>query len=153
MTAPQNSTDDIRQAFGRYLPEVASRLLEFRKVARKPGKMTYIAVASSAGVHDPGGLLVGKRGVHVKAVSADLGGEFVNVVRWDDDAMEFIRNALRLSHRFRSELVCRFDPSSNQVWVTVDKKTNEFFSGLRLRLVSMLVGWDITLVQDESMDA
>jgi N utilization substance protein A len=155
MIAPQHFEDEIRKAFGKYVPEVLSGVLEFKKIAREPGKRTYIAVSAAPIINDPIGLLVGKRGIHIKAVIADLGGEYFTVVRWQSEPREFIANNLNVGHPglpFDSNF--RFDASSRQVLVTVDKETQERFTsddGLNLRLVSELVGWDITLVcQDKS---
>jgi transcription antitermination factor NusA-like protein len=40
MRTPPNSEDVIRQAFARYVPEVATGVLEFTRIAREPGRMT-----------------------------------------------------------------------------------------------------------------
>jgi N utilization substance protein A len=158
MIAPQHSNDEIRQAFARRVPEVASGVLEFRKTARVPGRMTYVAVAAPASVQDPIGLLVGTRGVHIKAVVADLGGELVNLVRWAAEPTKFIGHALGLTRAgLPFQPSYRFETSQRHVYVTVDRNTEAYFvsgEGLRLRLVSELVGWSITLLShDKPPDA
>jgi len=154
MTTPQHSDDDIREAFARYVPEVASGILTFRKIAREHGKMTYVAVAAPASIRDPIGLLVGRRGAHLKAVISVLGGESVNIVRWKDEPREFIRDVLGLSRAgLPFQPVFRFEDSERRVCVTVERHTEELFAaadGLRLRLASELSGWQIILLcQDE----
>lgn len=158
MTAPQHFNDDILQAFARHVPEAASGALEFRSIARERGTMAYVAVAAPAGFSDPIGLLVGRHGTRVKSVVADLGGESANLVRWESEPSEFIRHVLGLSRAgFSFDPLFRFEPSERRVYVTVDKRTERLFTageGLRLRLASELVGWQIILSgQDESSGA
>jgi N utilization substance protein A len=159
-----HSEDEILQAFSRHVPEVANGVLVFKKVAREPGKMAYIAVEASAAIPDPIGLLCGRQGVHIKAVVSELGGEFVNLVRWDGEPEKFIQNAIGIGESrsvpgdkrpFESEL--HLNVSNRCARIVVDKKTYESFTangGLRLRLVSELVEWNITLeFRDETSGA
>ncbi|MEJ2745706.1 MAG: transcription termination factor NusA [bacterium] len=84
----------VRKLFELEVPEIGEGTVEIKAVARDPGYRTKIAVHSKTEKIDPVGACVGMRGARVKDVVHELNGERVDIVRWSDDPVVFITNAL-----------------------------------------------------------
>ena len=79
----------------RETPEVRRGVVQVRAAARHPGLRAKVAVSSSVAGVDPVAACLGPGGSRIRAVSRELRGERVDVVRWDDRVETFARNALR----------------------------------------------------------
>ncbi|MGL4951286.1 MAG: transcription termination factor NusA [Mycoplasma sp.] len=75
------------------VPELASGEIIINKAERIPGFKTKIAVSSAGGSFDPCGLVVGPKGSRVKAVSDQINGEKIEVIKYSEDPKEFLVNA------------------------------------------------------------
>ncbi len=84
----------VRELFALEVPEIADGIVELKAVAREAGQRTKIAVAAENPDVDPVGACVGPRGNRVGKVVDELGNEKVDIVRWSDDAVQLISNAL-----------------------------------------------------------
>ena len=84
----------LRNLFTREVPEIAEGIVELKAVAREAGQRSKIAVAAENPDVDPVGACVGPRGNRVAKVVGELGNEKVDIVRWSDDPIELITNAL-----------------------------------------------------------
>ena len=76
------------------VPEIAEQVIQIKSAARDPGVRAKIAVKTNDGRIDPVGACVGMRGARVQAVSAELGGERIDIVVWDDNPVQFVINAM-----------------------------------------------------------
>lgn len=153
----QRSDRDLQRAFQRHIPEVAAGTIKLKKIVREPGWMAYVALAKAprAKLVDPVGLCAGERGARLKAVCKDLEGEVVNLVAWHKEPKLYARNALGLA---RADLAFkpgfRVDKPDRQIFVIVNRKTRDHFckrDPLRLRLISELIGWNITLLRGDAL--
>ena len=72
-------------------PELAAGSIEVKALAREPGSRTKIALASLDPHVDPVGSLVGQRGVRVSTVMSELGGERIDIIEWNDNVKEFVK--------------------------------------------------------------
>lgn len=79
----------------RETPEVRRGVVEVRAVARHPGLRAKVAVSSTVAGVDPVAACLGPGGSRIRAVSRELRGERVDVVRWAEPLEAFARNALR----------------------------------------------------------
>lgn len=79
----------------RETPEVRQGAVEVRAVARHPGLRAKVAVSSTVSGVDPVAACLGPGGSRIRAVSRELRGERVDVVRWAERLEVFARNALR----------------------------------------------------------
>lgn len=125
-------------------PELASGAIEIKALAREPGSRTKIALASRDPHVDPVGSLVGQRGVRVSTVMSELGGERIDIIEWNDDAQEFIREAL--SPAAPIEVV--LDEESHRATVTVAEDELSLAigrGGQNVRLAAKLTGWNIDI--------
>ncbi|HMO25523.1 MAG TPA: transcription termination/antitermination protein NusA, partial [Tepidisphaeraceae bacterium] len=84
----------IRRLFEREVPEVQERTIEIKALAREPGRRTKIAVSSIDSKVDAVGACVGVRGSRIKNIVDELGGEKIDIVRWNESSQILISNAL-----------------------------------------------------------
>ncbi len=85
----------IRRLFEREVPEVGERTIEIKALAREPGHRTKIAVSSIDSKVDAVGACVGVRGSRIKNIVDELGGEKIDIVRWNESSQILIGNALK----------------------------------------------------------
>ena len=86
--------DLVRRLFENEVPEVRDGTVEIRAIAREAGSRTKMAVYSNNPNADPVGSCVGVNGSRVNAVVAELGGEKVDIINWDENPALLIENAL-----------------------------------------------------------
>jgi N utilization substance protein A len=84
----------VEKLFAREVPEISSKSVEIKAIAREAGVRTKIAVFSTQTGVDPVGSCVGQKGVRVQAVTNEIGGERVDVIAWNDDVAELIKSSL-----------------------------------------------------------
>jgi N utilization substance protein A len=68
--------------------------VEIKSVAREAGSRSKIAVIANQDGIDPIGACVGQKGSRVQTVMAELGGEKIDIIQYDEDAVKFIANSL-----------------------------------------------------------
>jgi N utilization substance protein A len=76
------------------IPELENRSMTILKAVRDPGMRSKVAVYTESNMVDPVGCCIGRDGVRIKAVRAEMGNERIDVVLWDKDIAVFIANAL-----------------------------------------------------------
>ncbi len=138
----------MAKLFAQEVPEIYDGVVEIKSVARDPGSRAKIAVISKDASIDPVGACVGMRGARVQAVVAELQGEKVDIIQWNDDTASFIVNALAPAEV--SKVV--FDEDTNTIEVVVPEGQLSLAIGRRgqnVRLASQLTGWDIDIVTEK----
>src|SRR6266850_862372 len=138
----------IRRLFEREVPEVGERTIELKALAREPGHRTKIAVSSIDSKVDAVGACVGVRGSRIKNIVDELGGEKIDIVRWNESSQILIANALKpaeveeVSLCFelgRATIIVRDD----QLSLAIGRR------GQNVRLAARLTGWDIDILTPE----
>jgi len=76
------------------VPEIYDKTIEIYKIVRDAGYRTKIAVFSNKEDVDPVGACVGLKGQRIQNIIRELEGEKIDVLRYDSDPVEFIKNAL-----------------------------------------------------------
>lgn len=140
--------DMLRRVFTLEIPEVQSGLVEVKGVAREAGSRSKVAVLSHAENVDPVGACIGQRGVRIQTVIGELGGEKIDVIKWEDDSMKFIASAL--SPAKVQEM--RLDEATKTAYVKVIPDQLSLAigrGGQNVRLASQLTGWRITIEGQE----
>ena len=126
-------------------PELASGAIEVKALAREPGSRTKIALSSLDPHVDPVGSLVGQRGVRVSTVMSELGGERIDIIEWNDDAKEFVKEAL--SPATPLEVVLEEEEHRAKVTVAEDEQSLAIGrGGQNVRLAAKLTGWNIDII-------
>ncbi|PIS43157.1 transcription termination/antitermination protein NusA [Candidatus Kaiserbacteria bacterium CG08_land_8_20_14_0_20_50_21] len=126
-------------------PELAAGSIEVKALAREPGSRTKIALASLDPHVDPVGSLVGRRGVRVSTVMSELGGERIDIIEWNDDAKEFVKEALSPA----TPLEVVLDEADHRATVTVTEDEQSLAigrGGQNVRLAAKLTGWNIDII-------
>src|SRR6516225_1859238 len=85
----------VTRLFEEQIPEIASRIVEIKAIARKPGYRSKLALHSEDPRVDCIGACVGVRGCRIKNVVNALGGERLDLIRWHDSPEQLIVNALQ----------------------------------------------------------
>jgi N utilization substance protein A len=76
------------------VPEIFDGIVEIKKVARRPGERSKIAVESIDKRIDPVGACVGMRGVRIQSVVRELNGEKIDVIAFSSEPEIFITRAM-----------------------------------------------------------
>ena len=137
--------DFIRRLFELEVPEIAENIIEIRVLAREAGYRTKAAVASFDEKVDPVGACVGVRGSRIKNIIDELGGEKIDIVRWNDSSQVLITNALMPATV--SEIALCFELGRATVVVDEDQLSLAIGKhGQNVRLAARLTGWDIDIL-------
>src|SRR5579864_6417654 len=135
----------IRRLFEREVPEVGERTIEIKALAREPGHRTKIAVSSIDSKVDAVGACVGVRGSRIKNIVDELGGEKIDIVRWNESSQILIANALKPAEV--TEVSLCFELGRATVVVNEDQLSLAIGKrGQNVRLAARLTGWDIDIL-------
>jgi transcription termination/antitermination protein NusA len=134
----------IRRLFAKHVPEVAAGTIEIRGIARRPGERSIVVVSSKQSSLDTVGACVGLRGDRVKPMVAELSGEMIDIVRWEDSLERFTANLLAPMHFVR--VSC--DQATLQVTAILALDSTQSAPdvvALRAELLLLLTGWTLKL--------
>lgn len=135
----------IQRLFEVEVPEVAERIIEIRAMAREPGHRTKLAVASVDSKVDAVGACVGVRGSRIKNIVDELGGEKIDIVRWNDSSQLLIQNALKPAEVVEISLCFELGRATvvvndDQLSLAIGKR------GQNVRLAARLTNWDVDIL-------
>src|SRR5438093_4321085 len=142
----------IRRLFEREVPEVGERTIEIKALAREPGHRTKIAVSSIDSKVDAVGACVGVRGSRIKNIVDELGGEKIDIVRWNESSQILIGNALHPAEV--TEVALCFELGRATVVVNDDQLSLAIGRrGKNVRLAARLTGWDMDILTPPEFQA
>lgn len=137
--------DFIRRLFESEVPEIAEGIIEVRALAREAGYRSKVAVTSFDDKVDPVGACVGVRGSRIKNIVDELGGEKIDIVRWNESSQTLVANALMPAKV--SEIALCFELGRATVVVDEDQLSLAIGKhGQNVRLAARLTGWDIDIL-------
>lgn len=84
----------VKRLFESEVTEVKDGIVEIKSIAREAGSRTKIAVWSNDPDVDAVGACVGINGARVNAIVAELRGEKIDIINWDENPALLIENAL-----------------------------------------------------------
>lgn len=135
----------IIRLFELEVPEVAERVIEIKALAREAGYRTKVAVSSIDSKVDAVGACVGVRGSRIKNIVEELGGEKIDIIRWNESSQILIQNALKPAEV--QEIALCFELGKATVVVPEDKLSLAIGKrGQNVRLAARLTGWDIDIL-------
>jgi N utilization substance protein A len=134
----------LKRLFELEVPEIYEGVVELKSVAREAGYRSKIAVYSRNPEVDPVGACVGPRGMRVQAIVTELKGEKIDIVKWSEDPVEFVANALSPSKVVTVDVdeenkVARVVVPDYQLSLAIGKE------GQNARLAAKLTGWKIDI--------
>jgi len=137
--------DFIRRLFELEVPEVAEHVIEIKALAREAGYRTKVAVSSIDSKVDAVGACVGVRGSRIKNIVEELGGEKIDIVRWNESSQILIQNALKPAEV--QEIALCFELGKATVVVAEDQLSLAIGKrGQNVRLAARLTGWDVDIL-------
>jgi N utilization substance protein A len=141
----QTHPDYIRKLFELEVPEVGERIIEIRALAREAGYRTKVAVSSIDTKVDAVGACVGVRGSRIRNIVDELGGEKIDIVRWNESSQVLISNALKPAE-VKETFLC-FELGRATVIVDEDQLSLAIGKrGQNVRLAARLTGWDVDIL-------
>jgi len=134
----------VRRLFELEVPEIDEGIVEIKGIAREAGDRTKLAVYSKEEKVDCVGACVGMRGQRVKNIVKELGGERIDIIRWNEDTKEYIKEALSPAEISNIEidknnLKARVIVEDDQLSLSIGRQ------GQNVRLASKLTGWNIDI--------
>lgn len=135
----------IERLFELEVPEVAEHIIEIKALAREAGYRSKVAVSSIDSKVDAVGACVGVRGSRIKNIVDELGGEKIDIVRWNESSQILIQNALKPAEV--QEVALCFELGKATVVVAEDQLSLAIGKrGQNVRLAARLGGWDIDIL-------
>ncbi|HLO12362.1 MAG TPA: transcription termination factor NusA [Pseudoneobacillus sp.] len=134
----------LKRLFEIEVPEIFDGTVEIKSVAREAGDRSKISVHSANDEIDPVGACVGPKGSRVQAIVNELKGEKIDIVKWSDDPVIFVANALSPS-KVLDVIVNENDKATTvivpdyQLSLAIGKR------GQNARLAAKLTNWKIDI--------
>ncbi|MBN2207889.1 MAG: transcription termination/antitermination protein NusA [Candidatus Coatesbacteria bacterium] len=139
----------VRRLFESAVAEVGSGVVEIKDIERIAGDRTKMSVASNDEGVDAVGACVGVRGSRVQTVIRELKGELIDIVNWDADPGNYIRNALVPA----KVLSVQIDEEKKRARVVVPDEDFSQAVGRRwqnVALASRLTGYSLQVLKESS---
>lgn len=135
----------VKRLFEHEIPELRDGTVLMYAVARDAGNRSKVAVYSENNNVDPIGACIGEKGSRIANIITELHGEKVDIIKYDKDPVEFIRNALSPA---KDLTVLLTDPNKKEAIVIAD---GDNFSlaigkrGMNAKLASRLTKYNIDI--------
>ena len=123
--------------------EIDNGTVVIKSIARQVGVRTKVAVDTKQSDTDPVGATVGKAGCKIQTITNEIAGEKIDVVRYNEDPIVLIANALTPAQVQR---VVEIDPVSKYAVAIVDDKDQGLAigqNGVNVKLAKTLCDWVI----------
>lgn len=136
----------LKRLFEMEVPEVFAGTVEIKGIAREAGERSKVAVVATEEGVDPVGACIGQRGTRIQTIIAELSGEKIDVIQWDEDIARFIGHALSPARViavdiFEDEKRSLAHVEEDQLSLAIGKR------GQNVRLAAKLTGWRIDIVK------
>jgi N utilization substance protein A len=136
----------IEEIFNQEIPEIADGSVVIKGIARDAGSRSKVAVHTDDDSIDPIGSCIGQRGSRITTIIEELGGEKIDVIQYNTNTEEYIKQALSPAKISSVEL----DEENKEA--TANVEADQFSlaigrGGQNVRLAADLTGWTIKVVQ------
>ena len=143
--------DYLIKLFEMEVPEIYEGIVKIKKAARDPGQRAKMAVYSLDSAVHPVGACVGMKGSRVQNITQELKGERIDVVVWDDNAVQFVCNALapaKISKVFVDEEAQQMEiiVPDEQLSLAIGKR------GQNVRLAAQLTEWKLDIMSEQDYE-
>ena len=133
----------VKRLFELEIPEIQDGTIVIKGVSREAGSRTKIAVMSRDENVDAIGSCIGKNGVRISAILAELAGEKVDIIKYSENLPEYVAEALSpaqvISVEMDGERSCRVTVAPEQLSLAIGKE------GQNAKLVARLTGCKIDI--------
>ena len=135
----------VKRLFESEIPELASGDIILHAVAREAGIRSKVAVESLNERIDAIGACIGERGSRIGSILKELNGEKVDIVLYNEDPAEFIKNALSPA---KDAIVNITDPVKKEALAIVNDENLSLAigkKGTNIKLASRLTKYKIEI--------
>lgn len=135
----------VKRLFETEVPEIFDGTIEIKSISRQAGSRTKMAVWCENADIDAIGACIGPRGARVNKIVEELAGEKIDIVKYSEDPVEFISEALSPAKVVSVEIqsadpkVCVVRVPESQLSLAIGNK------GQNVRLAAKLTGWKIDI--------
>lgn len=138
----------LAELFRQEVPEIYDGMIEIRGIARDPGSKAKVAVFSRNETSDIIGATVGVRGVRVQAVTNELRGEKIDIIRWSENPVEYIVNAISPAKPIK--VIFNEDKNTADVVLPKDQLSLAIGrGGQNVKLASKITGVKVDVMTEE----
>lgn len=142
----------VQRLLENQVPEIREDIVEIMAIAREAGSRTKVAVHSNRPEVDAVGACLGPKSSRIAAVSDELRGEKIDVIRWAPDANTFIQNALAPAkvigvELFEDDGVALVTVPDYQLSLAIGRE------GQNVRLAARLTGWRLDITSESEAEA
>ena len=144
----------VRELFELEVPEIEDGIVEIKSIAREAGFRTKLAVHSNDPEIDSVGACIGPRGSRIQTIVGELKNEKIDIVRWSEDPVEYIVNALSPARIISVDILADDENAHEALVVVPDDQLSLAIGreGQNVRLAHKLTGWKID-IKNESQAA
>jgi N utilization substance protein A len=137
----------VEALFRSEIPEINEGSVRIDGVAREPGSRSKVAVSTNDDRLDPVGACIGQRGARIQTIIAELSGEKIDMIEWDEDPGVYVMNALEPAQVVGVTLdeekkIAQVIVKEDQLSVAIGR------GGQNVRLASKLTGWVIRIATE-----
>jgi len=141
----------LRRLLELEVPEIKSGTVEIKAIAREGGHRSKVAVHSRIASIDPIGACVGMRSTRIQNIVNELGGERIDIIKWDADPGNFVSNALSPAQ----VLDVTVDEEGHRATVVVPDRMVSLAigkEGQNARLAARLTRWGIDILSQSASE-
>ena len=148
------SSDFVRKLFELEIPEIYEGVIEIKSVSRDPGSRSKVAVYSDKENIEPVGCVIGANGSRINRVLKQIAKEKIDVVLYDKNPVEFIKNALSPAKDIEVFIT---DPKKKMATCIVNKDNLSLAigkKGINIKLAARLTHYklDVKCIDDVNID-
>ena len=144
----------VRELFELEVPEIEDGIVEIKSISREAGFRTKIAVWSNDPEVDSVGACIGPRGSRIQTIVSELKNEKIDIVRYSDDPVEYIVNALSPARVVSVDILADDEYAHEAMVVVPDDQLSLAIGreGQNVRLAHKLTGWKIDIKSVSQME-
>ena len=144
----------VRELFELEVPEIEDGIVEIKSISREAGYRTKLAVWSNDPEVDSVGACIGPRGSRIQTIVGELKNEKIDIVRYSEDPVEYIVNALSPSRVVSVDIMADDEENHEAMVVVPDDQLSLAIGreGQNVRLAHKLTGWKIDIKSVSQME-
>lgn len=144
----------VRELFELEVPEIEDGIVEIKSISREAGYRTKIAVTSNDPEVDSVGACIGPRGSRIQTIIGELKNEKIDIVRWSENPVEYIVNALSPARIVSVDILADDEYSKEAFVIVPDDQLSLAIGrdGQNVRLAHKLTGWKIDIKSESQAE-
>ncbi len=144
----------VRELFELEVPEIEDGIVEIKSISREAGYRTKIAVSSNDPDVDSVGACIGPRGSRIQTIIGELKNEKIDIVRYSDNPVEYIVNALSPARIISVDILADDEFSKEAFVIVPDDQLSLAIGrdGQNVRLAHKLTGWKIDIKSESQAE-